>query len=66
MARGCGHLVAPVPGIPVKLSDTPGGVERLVPRLGEHTDVWLAERGDGGGGQRQLRDAGAGASRTNH
>jgi crotonobetainyl-CoA:carnitine CoA-transferase CaiB-like acyl-CoA transferase len=32
-----------VPGIPVKLSQTPGRVERRAPRLGEHTDAILRE-----------------------
>jgi crotonobetainyl-CoA:carnitine CoA-transferase CaiB-like acyl-CoA transferase len=32
-----------VPGIPVKLSQTPGRIERRAPRLGEHTDVILSE-----------------------
>lgn len=32
-----------VPGIPVKLSQTPGSVRRAPPRLGEHTDRVLAE-----------------------
>lgn len=32
-------------GLPVKLSDTPGGIERHPPRLGQHTDVVLGELG---------------------
>ena len=32
-----------VPGIPVKLSQTPGRVERRAPRLGEHTDAILRD-----------------------
>jgi crotonobetainyl-CoA:carnitine CoA-transferase CaiB-like acyl-CoA transferase len=29
-------------GVPVKLSDTPGGIDTPPPRLGEHTDAVLA------------------------
>jgi formyl-CoA transferase len=32
-------------GVPVKLSDTPGGVRRPAPLLGEHTDEVLREAG---------------------
>jgi crotonobetainyl-CoA:carnitine CoA-transferase CaiB-like acyl-CoA transferase len=32
-----------VPGVPVKLSQTPGRVDRRAPRLGEHTAAILAE-----------------------
>ena len=32
-----------VPGIPVKLSETPGKVERLAPELGQHTEEVLME-----------------------
>jgi crotonobetainyl-CoA:carnitine CoA-transferase CaiB-like acyl-CoA transferase len=32
-----------VPGVPVKLSQTPGRVARRAPRLGEHTEAILAE-----------------------
>ena len=32
-------------GLPVKLSDTPGGIERHPPRLGQHTDAILDELG---------------------
>jgi crotonobetainyl-CoA:carnitine CoA-transferase CaiB-like acyl-CoA transferase len=32
-------------GVPVKLSDTPGGVRSAPPILGEHTDRVLAELG---------------------
>src|SRR6185437_14204114 len=31
-------------GVPVKLSETPGGVRRPAPRLGEHTDEVLRVR----------------------
>lgn len=34
-----------VAGVPVKLSDTPGGVHRRAPLLGEHTDVVLQRLG---------------------
>ena len=29
-------------GVPVKLSDTPGGIETPPPRLGEHTEAVLS------------------------
>jgi len=32
-------------GLPVKLSDTPGGIRRAPPLHGEHTDEVLAECG---------------------
>ena len=32
-------------GVPVKLSDTPGGVRTPPPVLGQHTDAVLAELG---------------------
>lgn len=32
-------------GVPIKLSETPGRVERRPPRFGEHTDEVLAELG---------------------
>jgi crotonobetainyl-CoA:carnitine CoA-transferase CaiB-like acyl-CoA transferase len=32
-------------GLPIKLSDTPGGVHGPAPRLGEHTAEVLAEHG---------------------
>ena len=32
-------------GIPVKLSDTPGGIRRPAPLLGEHTAEVLREAG---------------------
>jgi crotonobetainyl-CoA:carnitine CoA-transferase CaiB-like acyl-CoA transferase len=32
-----------VPGVPVKLSETPGRVDRRAPLLGEHTEAILAE-----------------------
>jgi crotonobetainyl-CoA:carnitine CoA-transferase CaiB-like acyl-CoA transferase len=31
-------------GVPVKMSDTPGGVRRAAPRLGEHTEEVLRAR----------------------
>ena len=41
---GCEQPTA-VPGVPVKLSQTPGGVHRRAPTLGEHTREVLAEIG---------------------
>ena len=32
-------------GIPVKLSDTPGAIDRPAPRLGQHTEEILREAG---------------------
>jgi crotonobetainyl-CoA:carnitine CoA-transferase CaiB-like acyl-CoA transferase len=37
------HGKVKVPGIPVKLSKTPGKVERLAPELGQHTEEVLME-----------------------
>src|SRR5213593_3765910 len=45
-------------GVPVKLSDTPGAVDRPAPLLGQHTDEILAELGYDDAARRRLRDAG--------
>jgi formyl-CoA transferase len=45
-------------GIPVKLSDTPGAVDRPAPLLGQHTAEILAELGVGDADQAALRDKG--------
>jgi formyl-CoA transferase len=45
-------------GIPVKLSDTPGAVDRPAPLVGEHTDALLAELGYGAAERRALRERG--------
>jgi len=45
-------------GVPVKLSDTPGAVDRPAPLLGEHNDVILAELGYGEAERRTLREQG--------
>jgi CoA:oxalate CoA-transferase len=37
------HGKVKVPGIPVRLSETPGKVERLAPELGQHTEEVLME-----------------------
>jgi crotonobetainyl-CoA:carnitine CoA-transferase CaiB-like acyl-CoA transferase len=42
-------------GVPVKLSDTPGAVDRPAPLLGEHNDTILAELGYGESERRALR-----------
>jgi formyl-CoA transferase len=45
-------------GIPVKLSDTPGAVDRPAPLLGQHTAEILAELGVSDADQAALRDKG--------
>jgi crotonobetainyl-CoA:carnitine CoA-transferase CaiB-like acyl-CoA transferase len=45
-------------GIPVKLSETPGAVDRPAPLVGEHTAELLRELGYDAAAQRRLRDAG--------
>jgi formyl-CoA transferase len=45
-------------GVPVKLSDTPGAVERAAPLVGEHTAEILTELGYTDAEQRELRAAG--------
>lgn len=45
-------------GVPVKLSETPGAVDRPAPLLGQHTGEILAELGYGIEEQRALRDHG--------
>ena len=42
-------------GVPVKLSDTPGAVDRPAPLLGQHNDIILAELGYGESERRALR-----------
>jgi crotonobetainyl-CoA:carnitine CoA-transferase CaiB-like acyl-CoA transferase len=44
--------------VPVKLSDTPGAVDRPAPLLGEHTDAILAELGYGEAERQALRARG--------
>jgi crotonobetainyl-CoA:carnitine CoA-transferase CaiB-like acyl-CoA transferase len=45
-------------GVPVKLSDTPGAVDRPAPLLGEHNDTILAELGYGETERQALRAQG--------
>jgi formyl-CoA transferase len=45
-------------GVPVKLSDTPGAVDRAAPLLGQHTAAILTELGYSEREQRDLRDRG--------
>jgi crotonobetainyl-CoA:carnitine CoA-transferase CaiB-like acyl-CoA transferase len=45
-------------GVPVKLSETPGAVDRPAPLVGEHTDDILRELGYDDGARKTLRDAG--------
>jgi formyl-CoA transferase len=45
-------------GIPVKLSETPGAVDRPAPLVGEHTEAVLTELGYSADEQRALRRAG--------
>src|SRR6185503_20046238 len=45
-------------GVPVKLSDTPGAVDRPAPLLGEHSDAILAELGYEQSERAALRAAG--------
>jgi crotonobetainyl-CoA:carnitine CoA-transferase CaiB-like acyl-CoA transferase len=53
------HGKVRVPGIPVKLSKTPGKVERLAPELGQHTEeVLMKVLGYTWDDLAKLRDAG--------
>ena len=45
-------------GVPVKLSETPGAVDRAAPLLGQHTDEILTELGYTAAELRALRDRG--------
>jgi crotonobetainyl-CoA:carnitine CoA-transferase CaiB-like acyl-CoA transferase len=46
------------PGVPIRLSDTPGGVRTPPPRLGEHTDAVLEALGHGPEAVARLRAEG--------
>jgi crotonobetainyl-CoA:carnitine CoA-transferase CaiB-like acyl-CoA transferase len=46
-------------GLPIKFSETPGGVARGAPTLGEHTDEILADLGYSGSAIARLREEGA-------
>ena len=48
-----------MPGIPVKLSKTPGAIEAPAPLLGEHTDLLLKELGYSEDDIHRLKDKGA-------
>ena len=50
-------------GVPVKLSRTPGEVERPAPALGEHTEEVLREAGFGDEEIDALLESGAAAGR---
>lgn len=54
---GLGNI--PMPGFPVKMSETAGAVYRGAPRLGEHTDEVLREYGYSQEEIQKMRDAGA-------
>jgi crotonobetainyl-CoA:carnitine CoA-transferase CaiB-like acyl-CoA transferase len=45
-------------GVPIKLSDTPGAVERAAPLLGEHTAALLTELGYSEAEQQALKSNG--------
>jgi len=49
---------APVMDIPIRLSDTPGGIRHRAPLLGEHTDTILADLGYSDGAIMKLRNDG--------
>jgi crotonobetainyl-CoA:carnitine CoA-transferase CaiB-like acyl-CoA transferase len=49
---------APVAPVPMKLSETPGGIRHRAPTLGEHTDEILGELGYDGAAIGALRQAG--------
>jgi crotonobetainyl-CoA:carnitine CoA-transferase CaiB-like acyl-CoA transferase len=58
--------LATVPGVPVKLSRTPGGVRQRAPRLGEHTREILAEIGLTAAAIDQLLGQGAAGAVATH
>ena len=49
---------APVPDLPLRFSRSSGGIERAPPKLGEHTDVLLAELGFDEAARARLREGG--------
>ena len=54
---GYAHTVS-IAGVPIKMTETPGGVRRRAPRLGEDTESELSNAGYDSGQQAALRASG--------